>query len=204
MNEREQIAWLYRRVGFGLRAGQLDEPIAGGVAAALDTLLDPSAARVPPAPDPWAGIDYSGFDPNNGRDKQKYVVESIAAWIGAMVDTPRPFEEWMRWFWHSHFVSTLRVTKYPQLMVTQMHTFADPGVGDFRSLLKAATVDPAMLVYLDGVTNAKNAVNENYGREVLELFALGIGNYTEDDVRAGAEALSGYGSPSTQPWTSRS
>ena len=115
--------------------------------------------------------------------------------------TTEPFAEWMRWFWHGHFVSTLRVVKQPQLMVQQLRLFGTLGLGDFRSLLRAVTIDPAMLIYLDGTTSTKGAVNENYGREVLELFALGIGNYGEADVRAGAEALTGWRAP-RRPTTS--
>ena len=66
------------------------------------------------------------------------------------------------------------------------------GLGDFRTLLRAVTLDSAMLVYLDGTDSRKGDVNENYGRELLELFALGVGNYSEDDVRAGAAALTGW------------
>ena len=116
----------------------------------------------------------------------------IDGWLMAMAATPRPFEEWMRWFWHGHFVSTLRAVGAPALMRNQLRTWAQYGLGDFRSLLRAATVDTAMLVYLDGDTNEVGAVNENYGREVLELFSLGIGHYSEADVRAGATALTGY------------
>src|SRR5262249_35738337 len=75
-------------------------------------------------------------------------------------------------------------------------------LGDFRTLLRAVSVDPAMLVYLDGVKNVRNGVNENYGRELLELFSLGIGHYSEDDVRAGATALTGW-SVVRQPPSSR-
>jgi len=191
MNEREKIAWLHRRAGFGLAGGQLDELEAQGLQAVLDAFVDPGAHGVEVPPDPWAHIDFSTFDPN-GSNRREYVMQAIASWMLTMVSTPRPFEEWMRWFWHGHFVSTLGVVRRPQLMVGQLRMFADKGLGDFPSLLKAVTVDPAMLIYLDGVTSSKNQVNENYGREVLELFALGIGNYGEDDVRAAAEALTGW------------
>jgi uncharacterized protein (DUF1800 family) len=188
VNEREQIAWLYRRVGFGLAPGQLDELAAKGVERALDELLAPA----PSAPDPWVGLDLSAYDPQGGGQNRGLVTGVISRWMVAMATSPHPFDEWMRWFWHGHFVSTIRVVQFPQLMVQQLRLFGQLGLGDFRTLLAAITTDPAMLFYLDGVTNKKDAVNENYGREVLELFALGIGNYTEQDVRAGAEALTGW------------
>ena len=190
MSDRSSIAWMYRRAGFGPAAGQLDTLEAGGLSAALDAFVDPGAHGAPAAPDPWANIDFTTFDPK--VDVRAFAAKMIGAWLGAMVTSPRPFEEWMRWFWHGHFVSTIRVVKYPQLMAQQLRTFSALGLGDFRTLLKAVTIDPAMLVYLDGVTNQRTGVNENYGREVLELFTLGIGNYSEDDVRAGATALTGW------------
>jgi uncharacterized protein (DUF1800 family) len=192
MNDRAAIAWLARRTGFGLAPGQLDELSAAGLGATLDRWLEPDAHGVAPAPDPWAGVDLSVTRPQGkgGYNRQQRAV--IGAWLTAMVRTPRPFEEWMRWFWHGHFVSSLRVVRRPGLMRNQLRTFAQLGLGDFPTLLRAATVDPAMLIYLNGDDNKVSSVNENYGREVLELFTLGIGHYSEADVRAGATALTGY------------
>ncbi len=192
MNEREQIAWLYRRVGFGLAPGQLDELEARGVARVLDELVAPLPTSATTAADPWVGLDLSAYDPQGGGQNRGLVTGLISRWMVAMATSPHPFDEWMRWFWHGHFVSTIRVVEFPQLMVQQLRVLGSLGLGDFKTLLAAITTDPAMLFYLDGVTNTKGAVNENYGREVLELFALGIGNYTEQDVRAGAEALTGW------------
>lgn len=189
MNDREKIAWLYRRVGFGLAPGQLDQLEATGPARVLEALIDPDAHGVPVAPDPWAGLDFSDFDPKQNR---RYLPVLVGSWLKAMASTPRPLHEWIRWFWHGHFVSTFGVVKHPQLMVNQLAMLGREGLGDFKTLLRSVSTDAAMLVYLDGVDNRKGAVNENYGRELLELFGLGIGNYTEDDVRAGAEALTGW------------
>lgn len=188
MSDRDAIAWLYRRSAFGLAPGQLDALTARGVDDAVDRLVDPEAHGVTRAPDPWAGI--VAIDPENMS--RRYAAGMVASWLVAMATTPRPLEEWMRWFWHGHFVSTMRVVKYPQLMFDQLHLFGDLGLGDFRTLLRAVTVDAAMLLYLNGTTSKRSQVNENYGREVLELFALGVGHYQETDVRAGAEALTGY------------
>lgn len=190
MNDRDRIAWLYRRVGFGPAVGQLDLLDGRDPQSVLDELVDPDGHGVTPAPDPWEHLDFPG--PNDDAALRDTRIRTVASWLAAMATTPRPFEEWMRWFWHGHFVSTLRVVRFPQLMVSQMRMFKEHGLGDFRTLLRAVTVDAAMLLYLDGVTNTKSEVNENYGREVLELFALGIGNYTEADVRAGSEALTGW------------
>lgn len=190
MDDRSAVAWLHRRIGFGLAPGELDALAALGAGTVLDRLLDPDAHGVPVAPDPWADLDLSGFDPATATREQR--VAPIGAWLVAMATTPRPLEEWMRWFWHGHLVSTLRVVKHPALMVGQLRLFGERGLGDLHGLLRAVTVDPAMLLYLDGATNQRGAINENYGRELLELFALGIGAYGEADVRAGATALTGW------------
>src|SRR4051812_22163090 len=108
VNDREKIAWLHRRVGFGLAPGQLDQLEARGVPAVLDGLLDPDAHGVPAAPDPWDGVDFGEYDP---RQDRKYFPLTIGPWLKAMATTTRPLQEWMRWFWHGHFVSTLRVVK---------------------------------------------------------------------------------------------
>lgn len=184
------MAWLHRRIGFGLAPGELDRLAALGTGAVLDRLLDPDAHGVDAAPDPWADLDLTAYDPATATREQR--VAPIGAWLVAMATTPRPLHEWMRWFWHGHLVSTLRVVKHPALMVGQLRMFAERGLGDLPGLLRAVTVDPAMLLYLDGNTNQRGAVNENYGRELLELFALGIGHYGEADVRAGATALTGW------------
>jgi uncharacterized protein (DUF1800 family) len=186
VTERSQRAWLLRRAGFGPAAGELDRLEAVPVAQLLDTLVDPGAHGAGPAPDPWAGLDLTGEGNRSGGGPV------VTAWLRAMATTPRPLEEWMRWFWHGHFVSTLPVVKQPGLMVDQLRLLGRLGLGDFRSLLAAVTTDPAMLVYLDGAKSTRDEVNENYGREVLELFALGFGAFGEADVRAGAVALTGW------------
>jgi hypothetical protein len=186
---RSQQAWLLRRAGFGPAAGELDRLASLPVGDVLDALLDPDGHGVAPAPDPWAGLDLAGARAAEGGR------QVVARWLQAMATTPRPLAEWMRWFWHGHFVSTLPVVKQPQLLVDQLRLFGRAGLGDFRSLLAAVTTDAAMLVYLDGAKSTRGQVNENYGREVLELFALGIGAYTEADVRAGAVALTGWAVP---------
>ena len=190
MNEREQVAWLVRRAGFGAAPGELDSWTARGVDATLDDLVDADAHSVAPLADPWADLDLSQVDPKAARRRK--IGLATTSWLAAMATATRPLEEWMRWFWHGHFVSTIREVRTPEVMFRQLNMFAAHGLGDFRSLLRAVTVDSAMLIYLDGVENKKGSVNENYGRELLELFALGIGNYTEDDVRAGAVALTGW------------
>src|SRR5438445_8525661 len=182
-------ALLARRVGWG-------------VAATIDELLDPAAHGIAAAPDPWAGIDLTPPRPGPNasaaekqqarRTERQQSEAAINAWLDHLASTPRPLEDWMAWFWHGHFVSGLDKVKSPILLVQQLRTFRSLALAPFPALVRAVTVDPAMLLYLDGASSTGTQPNENYGRELLELFTLGAGNYSEDDVKAGARALTGW------------
>jgi uncharacterized protein (DUF1800 family) len=108
-----------------------------------------------------------------------------------MLRTNRPLVEKMALFWHGHFATSLQKVQ-PVQMAQQIELFRTFGLGRFPALLSAVTRDPAMLVWLDNRANAKAHPNENYAREVMELFALGLGNYTEDDVKEAARAFTGW------------
>jgi uncharacterized protein (DUF1800 family) len=199
---RSIIALFHRRAGWGLGPGELDRDASDGVTATIDRLVDPEAHGVPPSLDPWDGIDLAPQRPgrnasqaerNKARQTERAQSEAaINAWLDHLAVTPRPLEDWMAWFWHGHFVSGLDKVKSPYLMVQQLRTFRSLAWAPFPELVRAATIDPAMLLYLDGNTSTGTQPNENFGRELLELFTLGIGNYTEDEVRAGAKALTGW------------
>ncbi len=118
-------------------------------------------------------------------------VEAQLWWLNRMLRTNRPFEEKMALFWHGHFATSVGKVP-PAQMVAQIDTFRQLGLGRFPALLSAVTRDPAMLIWLDNRVNAKAHPNENYAREVMELFALGLGNYTEDDVKEAARAFTGW------------
>jgi uncharacterized protein (DUF1800 family) len=128
---------------------------------------------------------------NNSIDRQRER-ELINWWLDLMLKQGPSLQEKMVLFWHNHFVSEISKVNYPQRMYWQNKLFRDNAFGDFKALTKAVTTDPAMLIYLDGVQNSKNSPNENYGRELLELFTLGIGHYTETDVQEAARALTGW------------
>jgi uncharacterized protein (DUF1800 family) len=200
--DRETIAWLHRRAGWGLQPGELDARTAAGVVATIDRLVDPDGQGVRTSPDPWAHVDLTLPTPGRKASEaakaaarqqaRKQTAKVVEAWLDSLTVTPRPLQEWMAWFWHGHFVSGIDKVKYPALMVQQLRTYRSLALAPFPELVRAATVDAAMLVYLDGGTSTGEEPNENYGRELLELFTLGIGNYTEDDVKAGARALTGW------------
>ncbi len=159
---------------------------AAGADATIERMVDPDRAGVAAVRDPWQDLTF------RAKGLVQQAVEPIGRWVDTMSSTPRPFEDWMVWFWHDHFATAIEKVKSPQYMIGQLRTLRRLGLATFPELLKALTIDAAMLVWLDGRESTRTAPNENYGREVLELFALGIGNYTEADVQAGARALTGW------------
>ena len=114
-------------------------------------------------------------------------------WLDRMLRSGHPLEEKMTLFWHGHFATgEEKVRDYRKLRL-QLDTLRKGALGSFRDLLTAVAKDPAMLVFLDATHNVKGAPNENFGREVMELFTMGVGNYTEDDIREAARAFTGWG-----------
>ncbi len=113
-------------------------------------------------------------------------------WTDRMLRTPRPLEEKMTLFWHGHFTSSHEKVRDYRKIQQQLGTLRRGATGNFRDLLLALSRDPAMLLYLDAAENVKGAPNENFGREVMELFTLGVGNYTENDIREAARAFTGW------------
>lgn len=112
-------------------------------------------------------------------------------WFTEMMNTPAPVGEVMTLFWHNHFTSSLKKVKRPIMLYRQNVLLRQHALGDFRAMLLGILQDPAMLQYLDGVSNTRRKPNENLGRELLELFTLGEGNYTERDIKEVARALTG-------------
>ena len=187
MEERDAVAWLYRRAAFGLPPAALRAAVAAGATAELDRLLDPNGAGAAPANDAWDD-ERLPIDPKD-RPSKFY---AMTQWLEALAGTDRPLVDRIAWMWHGHFVSALDKVRIARLMVGQARLFRTSGLGPFRDLLRAVTIDPAMLVYLDLRDSTGSQPNENYAREVMELFTLGEGNYTEADVKAAAIALTGW------------
>jgi uncharacterized protein (DUF1800 family) len=109
-----------------------------------------------------------------------------------MATAPRQLAEKLVYFWHGHWATSVQKVKSATLMLRQLQTLRQYGAGDFGVLVKAMLRDPALILWLDGDQNTSKAPNENLGRELMELFTLGIGNYTESDVKAAARALTGW------------
>ena len=118
--------------------------------------------------------------------------ELKAWWLREMVQTDAPFSEQMTLFWHNHFTSGLRKVKSPKLMYSQNLLLREHALGNFRQLIHAVAKDPAMIIYLDNAFNRVGKPNENFARELLELFSLGEGYYTEKDIKEAARAFTGW------------
>ena len=190
MDERLAISRLHRRLGFGVPPGGLTAATERGLAIERASLLDPAAHGFAPPPDPFEALDLT-FEPGNGSTR-KLAAAAVTAWFDRFVSTQWVLADRIAWFWHGHLVSSLGKVKAPDALANQIRLFWRLGLGDLRSLITEITTDPAMLVYLDGKDSTRQAPNENFSRELMELFALGVGNYSEADVVAGARALTGW------------
>ncbi|MFT7503167.1 MAG: hypothetical protein ACI8RC_002582 [Ilumatobacter sp.] len=180
MDRQQTVGWLHRSAGLGLHPHDREAEVKRD---SNDLLKAFFAAPTTPR-DIWADAD---LDPqSNGRAR------AVRAWLDALVASDRPFHDRRTWMLHGWLVSSMDKVPSPALMVEQIELFERSGDIDFADLLGDLTVNRAMLVYLDGRTSTAEAPNENYGRELLELFGLGEGNYTEADVQAAAVALTGW------------
>jgi hypothetical protein len=113
-------------------------------------------------------------------------------WANRMLTSPRPLEEKMALLWHGHFASNESKVRDYRKLFQQLELFQKQGTGNFRNLLIAVAQDPAMLVFLDAGVNVKGASNENFAREIMELFTMGVGHYAEKDIREAARAFTGW------------
>ena len=168
---------------------------------AVDQLLAWPAGKVgTPAP-AWVSEFESprrlrGMSEEERKAFQRQQIEKGAElrawWLTEMLTTPSPLTEKMVLFWHNHFVSSLQKVRSPVLMYRQNLLLRKHAFGNFGDMLHEVSKDPAMVVYLDGASNRKGQPNENFAREVMELFTLGEGNYGEQDVKEAARAFTGW------------
>jgi len=185
-----QVAQLLRRATFGMTKAQYETALTEGFQKTLDRLIETPVAT----PKDLAGADAAS------QAKPINVTALQSWWLDQILASPSPFAERMTYFWHGHFTSDFRkVTTQAPYIYWQNLTWRKNALGSFRDLLYQVTVDPGMLRYLDLGQSTGKAPNENYSRELMELFTMGVGTFSEDDVRAGAKALAGWREPLTQP-----
>ena len=183
-SERVRVAHLLRRSGFGATKAELDHFAAMGQTAATEAILNYSKTSNAALESQLPTIDLGGTP-------QPTAAAIQAWWLQRMAQSARPLEEKMTLFWHGLLTSGLDKAGPAQLL-TQNQLLRGMALGNFDDLLKAVSKDPAMMVYLDTETNRKGKPNENYARELMELFTTGIGHYTEDDVRESARSFTGW------------
>lgn len=126
------------------------------------------------------------------QEERQHGLEAQGWWLDRMFVTTAPLREKMTLFLHDHFATSIQKVKQPALLVLQNQLFRKHALGDFKHLTQAVANDPAMMMYLDVQSSRKGKPNENFAREVMELFTLGTGNYTEEDIREAARAFTGY------------
>ncbi len=174
---------LYRRAGFSVNAGELDQALADGPEKTIGRLLNGAAGKESferQMADMAASLDY-----NNEAELRAW-------WLLRILQTPHPLEERLTLFWHNHFATSNAKVRNLHYMFAQNQLLRRNALGSFRTMLGEISKDPAMMVWLDTNLNKKGTANENYSRELMELFSLGIGHYTEQDVREGARAFTGW------------
>lgn len=181
---RRLAAHLYRRAAFGAALDELDEAVRIGPAARIQALLSPSGA--PPRYDEdirsLAASSLAGGNPKS--------LESW--WLYRMLTTPDPLREKATLFWHGHFATSADKVTDPNLVYEQNELLRKHALEEFGPLVQEISRDPAMLIYLDSATNRKQHPNENYAREIMELFCLGEGEYIEKDIRELARCFTGW------------
>ena len=178
------MAHLMRRAGFGATREQLDVLEATGYEAAVEQLLNPGEAT--------RMEDYlvRRFHPEfSSMMGPRAPGEN---WLYRMATTSSPLQEKMALLWHGIFATGYAKVVHGKALSDQIRMFRQRGMGSFRDLLVGLAQDPAMIIWLDNQDNHKGAINENFGRELLELFTMGVGNYSEDDIKECARAFTGW------------
>ena len=178
------LAHLMRRAGFGATLQELAEYQAQGYEATVDALVHPENAPE------WDDGLFRRYQPD--LNSVMYFESAQNYWMYKMINSKRPLEEKIALFWHGLFATAYGKLNHAKGVVNQTDTFRRHGLGSFHNILMELSRDPAMIFWLDNKDNHKDAPNENYGRELLELFSMGIGNYTEDDVKNCARAFTGW------------
>jgi uncharacterized protein (DUF1800 family) len=178
------IAHLMRRAGFGATRDELETYSEQGYETKVEELLGGGETRAVP-------IDFIRRY-HNDQSAFLGAASHGAYWLYRMINTDAPLREKVSLFWACIFATGMPKLNYPKLQMDQVRMFRRYGMGNLRDLLVELSRSPAMIVWLDNHENHDGAINENYGRELLELFSMGVGNYTEQDVKECARAFTGW------------
>jgi uncharacterized protein (DUF1800 family) len=198
--QRLEISRLFNRFGFGPRPGEFAQALKDGVETTRTKLLTVPAIDVAAASIVEPEITDLGKRPApNSKEVVPFAIamrfqtqEMTMWWLDRMAVSDHGLTEKMTWFWHGHWATSLQKLNYPMPMFKQNKTMRTHCLGNFTSMTKAMLNDGALQFWLDGQESTVKAPNENLGRELMELFTLGVGRYTEDDVKSISRVLTGY------------
>ena len=179
------MAHLMRRAGFGAPRLELEARAAAGYEATLEELLAPEDQE------PVDIFEFLRYHPNHWKPGTLGGVGQ-ASWVYRMIATNAPLQEKMTLFWHQIFATGVSKVDHYHEVTTMVDMFREIGMGKFRDIVTGVAKNPAMIFWLDNHENHAYAVNENWGRELLELFTMGVGNYTEEDVYEASRAFTGW------------
>ena len=178
------MAHLLRRAGFGATRGELECRVEQGYEATVEELLHPEQQ---PEVDEYMLYRYLPM-----TEVAFSHIQGVTHWLYYLIHTRRPLQEKLALFYHQLFATGEAKVNAPNHMVAQIQMFRDLGMGGYKELLVQLAKDPAMIFWLDNNLNHKDAPNENWGRELLELFSMGVGNYSESDVFECSRAFTGW------------
>ena len=182
--DTELMAHLLRRAGFGAAHAEIEAAVHAGYENTVERLLNPGDAQ-------WIG-DFMVRRFDHEASGMINHPGSARNWIYRMVTSGAPLQEKMTLFWHGIFATGMPKVINGRALSDQVSMFRRYGMGRFDALLLELAKNPAMIVWLDNQDNHKDAINENWGRELLELFSMGVGNYSEDDIKECARAFTGW------------
>ena len=188
--DARSVAHLHRRAGFSAPWAVLERDLREGAAASIERLLEGEAKSTNGSPAAELESTLDAMTAQLGPSADLPRIQAI--WLYRMIFTPHPLRERMTLFWHNHFATSDAKVENPGLMLRQNGLLRSQALGDFGALVSAIGKDPAMLIWLDSTVNKKAKPNENYAREVMELFTLGRGHYTEKDIQEAARAFTGW------------
>ena len=198
--EKLEISRLINRFGFGPKPGEFASLLAGGVTAARSKILGINAldSGLAGVVEPRF-IDLGNFPPSNTPERVKFAQDMRSQnidlqfwWMDRMVLADVGLQERLTWFWHGHWATSIGKVEYALPMKLQNETLRQNALGNFKVMARTMVIDPALMYWLDSNGSVKGNANENLSREFMELFTLGVGNYTQDDVVALAKAFTGW------------
>lgn len=198
---RLELSRLYARFAFGPKPGEFVQALKDGFSATANNLIDittrsendvtiptPNINNVGPRPSPSNATATKAFNTLVKTQNDDLVLW----WLDRMALTQNPFLERMTWFWHGHWATAIEKVNFALPMYNQYQTLRANALGNFRDMALQMFRDGALQIWLDGTDNIKGAPNENLSREFMELFTVGVNNYTEDDVKSLAKAFTGF------------